>query len=348
MRLLHAEALGREIRQDPIETLGRATYWGVAEALVTGQGDAARRLARYMLGEYRIIYGFCLDWARDLSAALEALGGGSVLAEARRTTRRRYPAARPEQWRLLAPGESAVVESRLDRIVAGEERAETLGVEALPRLEAAVGRRAWIEAAAALEAAWREYLVPHDFVVAWVQDLLTRIAAEGGEGAVLRAVEGTYERGWKARYAHWDAMSPALRLALSVEGMRGHLSGRSRKGDVEVAEEPDRYVMRLLPCGSGAVLRFGDPATGAGPYGADGVSREPHPWTWGRSGVLWYSSHCPIVMEWLAARDRGYPMRPIDPPADASDPCRWYVYKTPALTRPEHFTRMGLRVPRPA
>lgn len=61
--------------------------------------------------------------------------------------------------------------------------------------------------------------------------------------------------------------------------------------------------------------------------------------------MLWYSTHCPIVMEWLTARDRGAPMRPIDPPEHAGDPCRWYVYKTPGLTRPEHFVRMGLPVP---
>ena len=250
-----------------------------------------------------------------------------------------------EQWRLLQPDEGPGIDARLDRIVAGDERAETLGAERLGALETAVGERAWTAATEALEAVWREYLVPHDFVVAWAQDLLTRIARVGGEAAVLRAVETTYERGWKARYAGWDAMTPELRLALSVEGMRGHLSGRSRKGDVEVAEEPDRYVMRLGPCGSGAVLRFGDPASGAGPYGADGVSREAHPWTWGRAGVLWYSSHCPIVMEWLAVRDRGYPMRPIEPPEHAADPCRWYVYKAPALTRAEHFQRMGLPVP---
>lgn len=33
MRLRHAEALGREIRQDAPAGLGRATYWGVADAL---------------------------------------------------------------------------------------------------------------------------------------------------------------------------------------------------------------------------------------------------------------------------------------------------------------------------
>jgi hypothetical protein len=342
MRLRHAEALGREIRQDAPAGLGRATYWGVADALAAHEGGEAARLARYMLLEYRTIYGFCLDWARDLTAALGRLGGAATVADVRRGTRLRYAAVRAAQWRLLDEGEVPAVDARLDRIVAGEERAETLGAEELARLETAAARDADAEAKAALEALWRTYLVPHDFLVAWVHDVLTAIARRGGEDAVLHAVEATYEQGWKPRYARWDAMSPELRLALSVEGMRGHLSGRSRKGDVEIVEEPDRYVMRLGPCGSGGILRFGDPASGAGPYGLEGASRQPHPWTWGRAGVLWYSTHCPIVTEWLTTRDRGVPLRPIEPPEHTGDPCRWYVYKDPARTRPEHFQRMGL------
>jgi hypothetical protein len=345
MRLLHAAALGREIRQDPVERLGRATYHGVADALATADAAGAVRLGRYMVSEYRTIYGFCLAWARDLAAALLAARGPAAVTTAATATRRGYPAVRAAQWRLLAPGEASAVDARLDRIVAGEERADTLGADGLARLEAAAGRAAWGEARAALAALWRTYLVPHDFLVAWIHDLLTAIARAAGEEAVLATVSGTYERGWKARYARWDAMTPELRLALSVEGMRGHLSGPERKGDVAIAEEPDRYVMRLGPCGSGQVLRFGDPATGAPPYGADGTSREPHPWTWGRAGVLWYSAHCPIVMEWLTARDRGVPLRPVDPPERADEPCRWYVYKDPGRTRPEHFLRMGLPVP---
>lgn len=345
MRVTFSEALGREIRQDPVDTLGRATYWGVADALAAGRAEEAARLARYMLGEYRLIYGFCLAWARDLCGTLEGAAGPDAVLAARRATRRGYPLARPEQWQGLDPDERRTVDARLDRIVAGAETPDTLGLLALPGLERAAGRGDRAGAAAALEALWWEYLVPHDFVVAWVQDLLTAIAAQGGEDAVLRAVERTYEGAYKARYAGWDAMPPELRLALSVEGMRGHLSGPGRKGDVEVVEEPDRYVMRLEPCGSGGVLRFGDPATGAGPYGTGGVSRERHPWTGGRAGVLWYSAHCPIVMEWLTARDRGVPMRPLDPPERAGEPCRWYVYKAPGLTRPEHFLRLGLPAP---
>jgi hypothetical protein len=345
MGLRHAEPLGREIRQEPPARLGRATYWGVADALAAGEGDAATRLARYMVLEYRIIYGFCLDWARDLAAGLGRRAGPAAVAATARATRARYPAARRAQWDLLAAPEVPAVEARLDRIVGGTERADDPGAGELAALEAAAARGGWAPAAGALESLWRTYLVPHDFLVAWIHDLLTAIAERSGEDAVLQAVTETYERGWRPRYARWDAMSPELRLALSVEGMRGHLSGPGRKGDVEVVEEADRYVMRLGPCGSGAILRFGDPASGAGPYGVEGASREVHPWTWGRAGVLWYSAHCPIVTEWLTTRDRGVPLRPVEPPEHAGDPCRWYVYKDPARTRPEHFRRMGLTPP---
>jgi hypothetical protein len=171
---------------------------------------------------------------------------------------------------------------------------------------------------------------------------LTYIAQRGGEETVPDAVDVTYQKRWKNRYALWDKMNAEEQLQLSVEGMRGHLSGQSRKGDVLVEEEHDRYVMRFDPCGSGGVLKRGDPVTGAPPYPTEGVNREPHPWTWSTTGVHWYSTHCPMVMEWKTNQDWGYPMRPIEYDHDPHRPCTWFIYKDPRQTRREHYERMGL------
>ena len=55
------------------------------------------------------------------------------------------------------------------------------------------------------------------------------------------------------------------RLALTVEGMRGHLSGPGRLGNIDVIDEGNRVVVAFDPCGSGGRARRGDPARGIPP-----------------------------------------------------------------------------------
>jgi len=187
------------------------------------------------------------------------------------------------------------------------------------------------------------YAALHDALVAWIQELLTDVAATQGEEAVLAEVERAYERLWRPRYAAWWRMTPLERLQLSVEGMRGHLSGPRRRGDVGVAEEHDRYVMTLDPCGSCGILRRGDPESGRPAHRPAGTAR-PHPWSWQRTGVSWYAVHSPIVMEYLWLREGEPPFRPLED-CDTERPCRWFIYKEPALTRPEHYRRQGFPAP---
>jgi hypothetical protein len=189
---------------------------------------------------------------------------------------------------------------------------------------------------------------PHEMLVAWVQDLLTYIAQTWGEEAVLDSILQTHQSIWGDRYAHWDRMTPHEKLALTVEGMRGgHFSGDRRRGDVTVRDEGDRLVMEMALCGSGGVLRRGDPETGRGPHPipAEGVNHEPHLWTWQKTGVHWYCSHCSIAMEWLPGRKRGRPLRPLDHVMDPAAPCAWYIYKDEAQTRAYHYPRTGLETP---
>ena len=132
---------------------------------------------------------------------------------------------------------------------------------------------------------------------------------------MLELIQETHQSIWGDRYENWAKMTPHEKMALTVEGMRGgHFSGERRRGDMTLRDDGDRLVMVMELCGSGGVLRRGDPETGRPPYpvGEHGVNQEPHLWTWQKTGIHWYCSHCAIAMEWLPGRQRGRLLRPLD------------------------------------
>jgi hypothetical protein len=49
-------------------------------------------------------------------------------------------------------------------------------------------------------------------------------------------------------------------------------------------------------------------------------------------------------MEYIWMRDGRPPFRPLES-CDRLAPCRWFIYKDPARTRPEHYERQGFRPP---
>lgn len=309
--LAHSAVLGRVVRQDSPATIGVSTLTLFERAVATRRAALAGELLVYFRDEVLRIDEALHTWMHDVLAyRLEASGAGD---------------AQVPGWLLRGPRGFDPAGGELDR--------------ALDRLQAGDGD-------GALTAAERLRLrcvTWHDALVAWMQDLLHGLADALGEQAVFDAVARAHERLWRPRYAAWETMTPEERLQLSVEGMRGHLSGPGRRGDVGVLDEADRYVMVLDPCGSCGVLRRGDPDSGRAPLEPAG-NRTPHPWTWGRTGVSWYAVHSPIVMEYLWLRAGKPPMRPLEA-CDTQWACRWFIYKDPAATRPEHYERMGFPPP---
>ena len=63
-----------------------------------------------------------------------------------------------------------------------------------------------------------EFKNPHEMLVAWIQDLLTYVAAAWGEEAVLDSILETHQSIWGDRYARWDQMTPHEKLALDGRG----------------------------------------------------------------------------------------------------------------------------------
>ena len=305
--------LGRPIRQDGLDTLGISTQTLAEDALAAGRWELAAELTRYYLTEIRIMNDVLFTWLADIidfrlsRGTTVQVGTGTTLLAG---------------FRAFEPGGGD-----LDRalVAIGEHRADG--------------------AASAVELMRVRWAAQHDGLVTWIQALLTDIAHTFGEEAVLESVTLAYEHLWKPRYARWADMTPEERLQLSVEGMRGgHLSGPRHRGDVGVADEGDRYVMSLDPCGSCGILRRGDSDSGR-PSQQPAGNEVPHPWTWGRTGMSWYSIHSPIALEYLQMVEGRPPLRPLEDCDLPDRPCRWFIYKDPDVVRPVDYERMGFQAP---
>jgi hypothetical protein len=173
----------------------------------------------------------------------------------------------------------------------------------------------------------------HDVLCDWAWALLTVIARTWGESVLGDVLRVTEEPWVTVRYEKIRELSVPDAVRLTVEGMRGHLSGPERRGEISVVEEADRYVLSFDACGTGGRMRRGDPVVGSGsrlapPYNFLNVV-EAHDWTWNRRGVCAYCAHCAVVNQILPIEKLGRPMRMTLYPEKAGDPCRWIIYKDP-------------------
>jgi hypothetical protein len=222
---------------------------------------------------------------------------------------------------------------------------EEVGVSSLRLAYAAMDRGDTVEAKRIAEYARLEWQVVHDMYVNWSWSFFTYIAETYGEPDLekaLRSVMGSY---YRARYDKVMASGVTQQLQLTVEGLRGHLMGPARQGDIEVVEESDRYKLTLAPCGSGGVARQ-RVESGAEPQPQHfGFSKQAQPWTWGKERVCYYCAHCAMVNEVLAIEHYGHPMRVTEYPEDPMSPCTWYIYKDPKKIPAEYYERVGKPAP---
>ena len=140
-------------------------------------------------------------------------------------------------------------------------------------------------------------------------------------------------KAFRARYVpigrHWLSVAPgaegSLQWILELQ--------RSLTGNCIVTEEPDRYVVTSDPCGSGGRLRRSRSV---------GVTEEAYPWSWSKSGVPYYCTHCCLRWEIIPIELRGYPIAITVPGERPEDPCIRFIYKKPEPIPEEYFTRVGM------
>jgi hypothetical protein len=108
---------------------------------------------------------------------------------------------------------------------------------------------------------------------------------------------------------------------------------RNHGGIITVTEEPDRYVVKDDPCGTGGKLRR---------IRSVGTMKQAYPWSWGKSDIPYYCAHCCVLWTIIPIELRGYPIR-ITLVADRpEDPCVTLYYKKPELIPEEYYTMVGM------
>ncbi len=184
------------------------------------------------------------------------------------------------------------------------------------------------EALTLLEHACGEDKTLHDILVSARDDAVTYLVHHFGEAEVPRFWrESAHERVKK-----WLSLTPGVEDGLQVftEYHRGHFS------EFIISEEPEKYVIRHDPCGSGGrLMRTKNVAR----------VRQAHPWSWGKSNVPYYCTHCCMQWEIIPTELHGYPARITLAPEKPEDPCIHFHYKAPELIPAEYFPRIGFKKP---
>jgi hypothetical protein len=179
------------------------------------------------------------------------------------------------------------------------------------------------EALKFLDYGYSEMKVMHDSMCSYVDDALTHLS-NFGEEEIYKVIRKRYE----PVIRNWIRDTPVAKESVErgLEFQRGH-GGKST-----VKEEADRFVVTCDPCGSGGQMRRVKNL---------GIVKKAYDWTWKKSGVSYYCTHCAIAWEILPIDLRGFPIRINLMGEKPEDPCVHLYYKKREQIPREYFERVG-------
>lgn len=192
------------------------------------------------------------------------------------------------------------------------------------------------EALQGVEAMLEEAKPIHDFYGDMSAVFCDFINDELGEAGVEKAWRYLGERLWKPLYEQLaDAGAETL---ASVYAM----FLRSHRYEFRVTEDDEKFTFHLDYCPSGQRLMMEGKTEGDPRHPLNhGLSRQPHAWSFGRTGVPYYCGHTALWFDMLPA-EWGRPMMKtkfgeFDARGRvAGTPCMTFIYKQiPAKSRPE-------------
>ena len=151
-------------------------------------------------------------------------------------------AGEPEHEAVLCYG-AVLILVHIDASVGrAQDAPDEVGISTLRQAYDAMDRGDLDEAKRIAEYARLEWQIVHDMYVNWSWSFFTYIADTYGEAELEKAFRSVLGSYYRSRYDKVMAQSVESQLQLTVEGLRGHLMGRGRQGEIEVTDEPDRYA----------------------------------------------------------------------------------------------------------
>ena len=331
------DVLGHPARSDDWHSQGVATFTRALEALDLEMFSDASDLALYMIQEASEANTLYREWTTSIPQIMRRAGVGEdeIASDQVRVEA------------LVAPAEGVAFDPD-----AGWIRYLAMVNECRLACEAGDADEAR-ELLCEARAVWQD---THDRACDLVYGWLDAAAQRLGEHRIGEIWDELMVEGY-AFYERYDVdVNPweqtfELVVRVMFEGMRGHLTGPGRRGDLEVIEEDDRWGIRFDPCGSGGRTYRGDDIAGPRmnpPYNF-GVTTDEYDWAWNKKGVCLYCAHCCQLMERNPIARYGYPIRVVDPPtwpsAQVDGKCTWWVYKDPSLVPESVYARVGARKP---
>jgi hypothetical protein len=309
-------ALGRAARGGRWARQAEPTLDRIELALAEARRDDAAALVRHLVVEATEIHELYTEWCATIPRILTRHG------------------VTPERSAQLA----AEIEGRAeqDDHGAGWQRFVAAAEACAAAIEAGDGNAPSVRAALDL------WLACHDSHLLVTAGWVGAAATELGEDR-LGELWGELQRDPIASYDRYDtAVTPwstsfELLVQIALEGMHAHYGGPGRRGEIELIEHADRIEMRFDPCGSGGRVRRDE---------RFGVTAEPHPFAWNRTGVCHYCIHCCVLQQLSPIRRLGYPGRVIEPPTEPGMSCSWSVYRDPSLVPDSAYEAVGERPPR--
>lgn len=314
----------------------------IAEAIEAGRRQDALDYIEYFDVEAAVCYNLYAQWNAD---AERCLADGGV-SEADLQAIREELNLLVNHW--IAPG---VPYDRLAELARyRREKARLIRLLGAPAPEALAALDSWKET-------WRTI---HDRDVDYVSGLFNAIHIRFGEAKIEEMYRNyvighlfnfRYER-FDVSKNDWGQIFDAL-VYVSIEAMRGHLVGPRRDGTMAMESDDEKVVLTFTPCGSGGRVVQGDRVAGTpsrheAPYHYQTMQGRAD-FHWRTPGVCHYCVHCAVLMEKLPIEKFGYPVRVVEPPRwpDATEKCRWTMYRDPRAVPEWVYERSGEAKPGP-
>jgi len=338
--LVWSEDLTKRVRAGDWADQTVSTVTKIEQAAAAGRGEEAAQLVDYFMEEAKVVYLIYEVWMAGFVEWLSQQG----ITDAERDAE----LARIKQLVAFPDG------TPFEPLPAWEALGAAAGALG-SRLRAGHGAGGLDD----LRESWR---MLHDRYVDLISGLLAYIARRFGEEALEPCYRYVLEPYIEQRYMPFDLRKREYEdtlyrnLYTTFEAMRAHLCGPDRRGDLELEEDDDKWVIRFDPCGSGGRSNRGDPVEGTPPRPQPpyefGVTTKPHDWAWNEVGVCHYCAHCCFALELLPAERWGHPVRVVDSPLYPDETsgarpkkCTWTVYKRLDAIPEAAYRRIGRTKP---